>query len=73
MYAEGLNLVVATQARGLVTTSAALLLRGPADAGAGQEPVMLGLSQVLVIAGMVALVLLLAGLVFWRVRRNRSK
>jgi hypothetical protein len=50
-----------------------MLLRGPGDAGAGQEPVMLGLSQVLVMAGMVALVLLLAGLVFWRVRRNRFK
>ncbi len=72
MNVEGLNLVVATLARGLATTSATLL-RGPADAGAGQEPVMFDLPQVLVVAGMVVLVLVLAGLVFWRVRRTRSK
>ncbi len=73
MYAEELNLVVAPQARGLATTSATLLLRGPADAGAGQEPVMFDLAQVLVIVGLVVLALVLAGLVFWRLRRTRSK
>ncbi len=73
MYAEGLDLLVATQAQGLATTSATLLLRGPGDAGAGQEPVMFDLPQILVVIGMAVLVLALAGLVFWRVRRTRSK
>ncbi len=73
MYAEGLDLLVATQAQGLATTSAMVLLRGPGDAGAGQEPVIFDLPQVLVIVGMVVLALVFAGLVFWRVRKTRSK
>jgi hypothetical protein len=65
--------VLATLARGLVTSSATLLLRGPGDAGAGQEPLIFDPPQVLVIVGIVVLVLVFAGLVFWRVRRTRSK
>ncbi len=68
MSAEWINLVVA-----LATRSATLLLRGPADAGPNQEPVMFGLPQVLVIVGVVVLGLVLSGLVFWRVRQTRSK
>ena len=53
--------------------AAAALLRGPGDAGAGQEVAALGTAQVLVILSLVVLLVLLAVLVAWRMRRTRSK
>ncbi len=53
-------------------TATTLLLRIP-SAGSGGEATEFGLSQVLVAAGVVGLLLVLAGLVIWRIRSTRSK
>ena len=59
-------------ARNLAAVTA--VLRGPADAGADSAaPVEFGPLQLLLILGVVVLLLLLVGLVIWRVRRTRSK
>ena len=71
MLPEG---VVAVIARGLALTSTALLLRGPADAGADSaEPVVFGLSEVLLTLALIVLLAALVVLVVWRIRRTRSK
>jgi hypothetical protein len=73
MTTEGLGLVD-TLARGLATTCSVALLRGPADAGADSaEPVAFGLPQVLLTLGLIFLLVMLAVLVVWRIRRTRSK
>jgi hypothetical protein len=73
MPAEGLALAAALT-RSLVAIIAALLLRGPADAGADSaEPAIFGPLQLLVVLGVIVLLMLLAGLVFLRIRRTRPK
>ncbi len=57
--------------RGLVTATA-MLLRIP-SAGSGGEEATFGLPQALMVIGLVVLLLVLAGLVIWRVRSTRSK
>jgi len=54
----------------LAIATLVLLLRIP-SAGAGETE--LGLPQILLIAGAILLILLLAGTVFWRVRRTPRK
>ncbi len=71
MIAEGPDSAT-TLAQGSAAISATLL-RGPADAGAGQEAVTLGPLQLLVILGLTILLVLLAILVIWRIRQTRSK
>ena len=51
-------------------TATTLLLRIP-SAGGGE--VEFGLEQVLLVLGVVGLLLVLAGLVIWRIRSTRSK
>jgi len=58
-------------ARGFLAT-AAVTMRIP-SAGSGGEGGPFGLPQVLVVVGAVVLILLLAGLVVWRVRRTRRR
>ena len=72
MIAEGLDLAVAL-VRSVAATDTMLLLRGPADPGAGNEGVTLEPLQVVVILGLIVLLVLLAVLVIWRMRRTRSK
>ncbi len=54
----------------LAIATTLLLLRIPSAGGGETE---LGLPQILLIAGAVLLLLLLAGAVFWRVRRTPRK
>ncbi len=79
--AEGIDASVGVECLGkrrqaleiLAIATTLLLLRIPSAGGVETE---LGLPQILLIAGAVLLILLLAGAVFWRVRRtprNRSK
>jgi hypothetical protein len=54
----------------LTIATLSLLLRIPSAGGGETE---LGLPQILLIAGVILLLLLLAGTVFWRVRRTPRK
>jgi phosphatidylglycerophosphate synthase len=54
----------------IATLLLSLLLRIPSAGGGETE---LGLPQILLIAGVILLLLLLAGTVFWRVRRTPRK
>ena len=50
-----------------------VLLRGPASWGGSGEGPTFGLPQIMVIAGVVVLLALLAGAVIWRARRTSRK
>ena len=52
---------------------ATTMLRGPASWGASGEEDPIGGLQLLVILGVVVLLVLLAGLVIWRIYRTRPK